>query len=92
MGDDEARRLREEESGMVGFILRWVCGHESSFLIFLFLSCCIMERSKHGVLGFGFCMRLARALFVLRVCGQLILGRIFFGVVVGLSGSGCVES
>jgi hypothetical protein len=77
---------------MVGFILRWGLRARIFFsYLSLFLSCCIMERSEHGVLGFGFCISLARALlFLFWVCGQFISGRIFFGVVVGLSGSGWV--
>jgi hypothetical protein len=47
---------------MVGFILRWLCGHESSFLI-SFLSFVLHYGAfKAWSLGFGFRMCLARAL------------------------------
>jgi hypothetical protein len=74
---------------VVGSILIWVCGHESSFLLFFFFQCCIMERSKHGVWDFVFRMELgAGAVVFFWVCGQSIFGRIFFGVVVSLEVDG----
>jgi hypothetical protein len=68
---------------MVGFILRWLCGHESSFLIFFFLSCCIMERSKHGVWDLVFACVWRGRFCIMGVRTVDFLGRIFFGVVVG---------